>query len=141
MDTPPPTWEAEIWDMINSAWERMCPSQRKLWEAIRVDPVRWQQHPYGTSEGGFWVVGIYGGKVLWFNHIELGFNRSRWTTPGKLDEYWCNQDDLEWTVQYVMNEIADGYDSSGYCGPPQSLPLTTPKQGGGANSAALRDSP
>ena len=116
-----PISEAEIWDMINAAWERMSLPQRRLWEVIRIDPVKWQQHPYGTKSGGFWVVGIYGQKAIWFNDIEDGFNRSGWSSPGQLDEYWCNQDKLEWTVQNVMNEIAEGIGSGGFCGPPQNI--------------------
>ena len=107
--------------MVNSAWERMSLPQRRLWEVVRIDPVKWQQHPYGTMGGGFWVVGIYGQKVIWLNDIEDGFNRSRWSQPGVIDEYWCNQDQLEWTVQHVINEIADGHASGGYSSPPQNL--------------------
>lgn len=32
---------------------------------------------------------------LWFNDIEDGFNRSKYSDFGKIDEYWCNQDRLE----------------------------------------------
>jgi hypothetical protein len=117
--TPIP--EIEIWEMMNAAWDRMSLAQRRLWEVIRIDPVKWQQEPYGTQGGGFWVVGIYGQKVIWYNDIEGGFNRSRWSTPGRLDEYWCNQDQLEWTVQHVINEIADGHVSGGIFGPPQNI--------------------
>jgi hypothetical protein len=122
MSTWTPIPEATLWELMNAAWERMSLPQRRLWEAIRIDPMKWEQLPYGSMGGGFWVVGIYGQTAIWFNDIEDGFNRSRWSRPGHLDEYWCNQDQLEWTVQHVMNEIADGIASGGYFSPPQNIP-------------------
>ena len=100
------TWsaisEAEIWELINKAWTEMDLPQRRLWEIIKIEPVKWEQTPYGTEGGGFWVVAIYGSAVVWFNDIEDGFNRSAWTTHGVIDEYWCNQDELQWTIQHIL---------------------------------------
>lgn len=86
----------------------MTLEQRRLWELIRISPIKWQQDPYGTLGGGFWVVAIYGSKVIWFNDIEEGFNRSRWMTMGVLSEYGCNQDELQWTVQHVLDDLKEG---------------------------------
>ena len=95
--------------------------QRRIWENIRIDPVKWQEPTYGGLGGGFWVVGIYGRKVIWYNDIEDGFNRSTWSEPGHIGEYWCNQDYLQWTVQHVLNEFGDGSPSGGSCGPPETI--------------------
>ena len=54
----------------------MSQEEMRLWEAIRIQPVKWQQDPYGIQGGGFWVVGIIGSTVIWYNDIEEGFNRS-----------------------------------------------------------------
>ncbi len=97
--------EEEIWDEINSSWERMSYPQRNLWEVIRIDYEKWQQHPYGDKGGGFWVVAIFGNTIIWYNDIEEGFNRSKYKEYGKFEEYWCNQDELEWTIQHILNEI------------------------------------
>ena len=121
MNTWTSTSEAEIWDLINKAWEKMSQPQRRLWEVIKIDPTKWQQTPYGTQGGGFWVLAIYGSTVLWFNDIEEGFNRSTWSTLGIIDEYLCNQDELQWTIQNVLNEWQDGYPSGGRCGPPKPI--------------------
>jgi len=43
--------------------------------------------------------------VNWYNDIEEGFNRSGYSTYGTIDDYWCNQDELELTAQYLMNAI------------------------------------
>ncbi|MBT3013171.1 MAG: hypothetical protein KME41_15675 [Candidatus Thiodiazotropha sp. (ex Lucina pensylvanica)] len=116
-----PTSEAEIWDEINESWERMTIPQRRLWEVIKVDPVKWQQTPYGDEGVGFWVVAIFGETVIWYNDIEEGFNRSSYTKPGEINEYWCNQDNLEWTIQHVLDEIKEGNPSGGYAGPPEPI--------------------
>lgn len=89
---------------------RMSPPQLRLWQAVRIDPEKWRQHPYGVAGAGFWVVALVGRTVIWYNDIEDGFNRSSYTAYGTIDDYWCNQDELELTVQYLMNAIQQGCD-------------------------------
>lgn len=100
-----PMTEEEIWSVLNSALESMSLPQRRLWDSIRIIPEKWQQHPYGDKGGGFWAVAIIGRVVVWYNDIEEGFNRSKYTTYGEIDEYYCDQDELEWTIQHILNEI------------------------------------
>ena len=123
------TWkplpEEELHDMLNSAWRRMSLPQRRLWEAIRIEPQKWASHPYGDLGGGFWAVALLGQTVVWFNDIEDGFNRSHYTTHGAIGAYWCNQDQLEWTVQHILNTIESGSDTGPFTGPPQSLETST----------------
>ena len=88
----------------------MSPSQLRLWEAIRIEPEKWGQHPYGEAGNGFWVVAIIGRTVIWYNDIEEGFNRSSYVSYGKIEDYWCNQDELELTLEYLMNSIERGRD-------------------------------
>jgi hypothetical protein len=89
---------------------RMSPSQRHLWEAVRIDPEKWELHPIGDPGAGFWVVALVGRTVIWYNDIEEGFNRSRYSVYGTIDDYWCNQNELEITVQYLMNALEQGAD-------------------------------
>ena len=114
--------EAEIWDAINESYELMTLEQRRMWEVIKVSPQKWSQEPYGNEGGGFWVVAIIGNSVIWFNDIEDEFNRSSFSEPERINEYYCNQDRLEWQIQNVINQIRDGYDSAGYCGAPEPIP-------------------
>lgn len=116
-----PISEVELWDRINSACDRMTPEQSKIWELIKIHPQKWSEETYGKLGGGFWVVAIIGSSVLWFNDIEDGFNQSFYSEFGKIAEYWCNQDELEWAVQNVINLIKDGYYSAGKSGPPQPV--------------------
>ena len=119
-----PITEAELLEQINAACRRMPPSQRHFWEAIRIEPEKWAQHPYGDEGGGFWAVGLVGRTVIWYNDIEDGFNRSQYTRYGEIGAYWCNQDELEWTVQHLFDAVSTGSDTGGFFGPPQ--PLDTP---------------
>ena len=68
---------------------------RSFYTRVAVDPVKWQQCPWGR-DGGFWALAIVGNRVLWYNDIEGGFNVSRFVNVGTIpgNEYWCNQDSL-----------------------------------------------
>lgn len=103
-----PISEASLWDIINAAEIRMSPAQARLWAAVRVSPHKWREKSYGKPGNGFWIVAIIGTAVIWYNDIEGGFNRSRYTSFGTMDEYCCNQDELELTLQYVLNLIENG---------------------------------
>lgn len=88
----------------------MSPSQLRLWEAIRIGPEKWLQHPYGDAGGGFWVVALVGRTVIWYNDIEEGFNRSSYSAYGQIDDYWCNDDELNLTMEYLMSTLEKGAD-------------------------------
>lgn len=103
-----PISEADLWDRINSACDRMTPKQSKIWEVIQIHPQKWKEKTYGELGGGFWVVAIIGKSVVWFNDIEDGFNQSSYNEFGKIAEYWCNQDELEWAVQNIICLLNDG---------------------------------
>ena len=89
---------------------RMNRAQARLWQAICVIPEKWQQHPYGEPGGGFWVVALIGRTVIWYNDLEEGFNRSRYVSYGIIEDYWRNDDELELTVQYLMDALERGAD-------------------------------
>lgn len=100
--------EAALWDLMNAAWDRMTFRQKHLWETIRIDPQKWEQHPYGIGNGGFWVVALIGRTVLWYNDLEYGFQRSSYVRHGEINEFGSNQFELEVALQYVLNEIDTG---------------------------------
>ncbi|MCD2519277.1 hypothetical protein LQ564_23530 [Massilia sp. G4R7] len=113
-----PITEAALWDRILHAEGRMSPQLFRLWEAIRISPVKWEEKTYGSTGGGFWVVAIIGNRAIWFNDIEDGFNCSSYTVTGQLAEYFCNQDELDMTVQNILTIIETGIDSSARCSAP-----------------------
>ncbi len=116
-----PITESALWDEINASLERMSVAQRRVWDCVCVVPEKWAQHPYGDAGGGFWVVGTIGCLAIWFNDIEDGFNLSRYRRHGELDEYWCNQDNLEWTLGRIILML-DGKLDLPSASPP--MPLT-----------------
>ena len=105
-----PISENALLKRIAQGQARMSQEELGLWEAVRLQPTKWQQHPYGNQGGGFWVVGIIGSTVIWYNDLEDGFNRSRFSEFGTIDDYWCNHDELDLTVQYLMNALRQGHD-------------------------------
>ena len=84
-------------------------------------PHKWQLHPWGDEGAGFWVVAQIGQKVIWYNDIEDGFNRSSCSELGLIDEYWCNQDELQWTVGHLLLELKTGRNSGDRLGPPDPV--------------------
>ena len=105
-----PISEPALLARLSQCQARMSEAEVRLWEAVRIGPEKWQQHPYGDQGGGFWVVGLIGSTVIWYNDIEEGFNRSGFSTFGTIDDYWCNQDELEITLQYLMSALNRGHD-------------------------------
>jgi hypothetical protein len=105
-----PVSEEALRGRVAQGEARMSRSQLRLWEAIRIDPEKWQQHPYGDTGKGFWVVALIGRTVIWYNDIEEGFNRSHYSAYGQIEDYWCNQDELELTIEYLMTSLERGAD-------------------------------
>jgi len=115
-----PFGEAELAKMIDARVDVMEAPDRALWNLIRVPQVKWQLHPWGDESGGFWVVGIIGRQVVWYNDIEDGFNVSRYDAAGEIAEYWCNQDELNHAMRALLSQIELG-EAPGRLGPPEPL--------------------
>lgn len=73
-----------------------------FWEMIKIQPEKWTEKEYGEEGDGFWVVAIYGNRVLWYNDIEEGFNSSTYSEYGHIDEYACNQ----YSLSEIIHSIA-----------------------------------
>ena len=108
MDSWKPIEEHEILDLINKGCRNMSFPQRRLWETIRIDPVKWHSDSKWDDGSGFWVVAIFGQRVIWYNEIEEGFNTSTYDEFGKIRDFGYNQDELEWTVGHLLHEIKGG---------------------------------
>jgi hypothetical protein len=116
-----PVGEQALLDRVSQGIAAMSQASRRLWKAVQITPEKWQQHPYGDAGGGFWVVGLIGCTVIWFNDIEDGFNRSVYTTYGVIDDYWCNDDELNITIEYLADALAGGRDLTQLRGGPQGI--------------------
>ena len=116
-----PITEIQLWDEINRGVANMTVKQSRLWNAICVTPQKWKLSPWGDLGGGFWIVAIIGQTVVWYNDIEDGFNRSGYLQMGVINDYWCNRDDLNWTVQCLLDEIQSGKPLGYKVGPPETI--------------------
>lgn len=92
-----------------------------FWELIRIEPQKWKENTFGNQGDGFWVVAICGSKIIWYNDIEDGFNIADYKVYGEINEYYCNQDELKWSVIRLYDLIKLGGKINGQAGPPQKL--------------------
>jgi hypothetical protein len=67
---------------IGQGHARITQAQQRLWDAIRINPEKWQQHPFGDAGGGFWTVWLVGRTVIWYNDLEVLSIRSTRTPAG-----------------------------------------------------------
>ena len=114
-----PISESSLWDLLNQAEMRMDAHVSKLWDAVRIVPEKWRQHPHGDVGSGFWVVGVIGSRVIWFNDIEGGFNISNYRSNGEIDDYWCDQLELELVLQNLLEFVLSGRPLIGRASPPK----------------------
>ena len=105
-----PISEAALSERIAQGEARMNPPLMRLWLAVRIAPQKWRQHPYGDAGAGFWAVGVVVQTVIWYNDLEDGFNRSRYTSYGTIDDYLCNQDELDLTMYHLRTALERGVD-------------------------------
>ena len=103
-----PIPESRIWDFINSSEAVMSASDLRIWELIRIPPVRWSEPRFGAETGGFWSVATFGNHVLWYNEIEDGFNLSTFSTYGEIGEYWCDQLELHHWIHRIAHAFLSG---------------------------------
>lgn len=80
-----------------------------LWNLIKIKPEKWKIKTKRLgSDAEFWVTGIFGSSVIWYNDIEEGFNISKYDQIGLIKEYVCNQDDLKYPLNNLLNFIKSG---------------------------------
>jgi hypothetical protein len=115
--------EVELLDRIAEAETSMTDREKLLWQAIRVRPCKWKQSPQGDFGGGFWVVGILGELVVWFNDIEDGFNWSGYVCHGEIGSYRCNQDELAIVIRNLLTFLDTGVHPGPNLGAPQPVGL------------------
>ncbi len=103
-----PTSEEEMWNKINDSWGRMTFAQRRLWDVMGINPVIWRQHSYGDHSEGFWVVAIAGKTVVWYDHIEGEFIRSKYVNYGEIAEGRYCPGTLENILECFLGDIQIG---------------------------------
>jgi len=79
--------------------------ESNFWNFIKIEPVKWMEKTMGNEGGGFWVVAVFGNRVLYYNDIEEGFNISLYSSYGEIAEYSCEQSDLYDSVVSIFNGL------------------------------------
>jgi len=77
----------------------------EFWQSIKIQPAKWNEKEYGTEGGGFWIIAIFCGNVIWYNDIEEGFNISEFEKLGEISEYGCEQDEFSWAINKLYNMV------------------------------------
>ena len=58
-----PISEADLFGRIERGYAQMPIAHQRLWNAIRIEPRKWHQHPYGDDGGGFWSLASLDGPL------------------------------------------------------------------------------
>jgi len=90
--------------LIEKAINKMSETQRQFWTKISIAPIKWKEKDFGEKGNGFWAIGVYENKIIWYNDIEEGFNVSTFKISGIINEYGTEQDELQWAVNKIKNE-------------------------------------
>ena len=116
-----PITEKELYSEIWKTESELQEKYLNFWNLINISPEKWSEPNFGNEGGGFWVVAICGRKIIWYNDIEEGFNISDYTEYGKINGYYCNQDELNISVLRLFELITFGGEIIGQAGPPINL--------------------
>jgi len=98
----------QLSEFIENGFAELSEEECRFFKAISIPPEKWKLAPWGNQGGGFWVVGIIGETILWYNDIEDGFNTSTYLEYGDIGEYWCNQHDLDHSVRRLKTFVETG---------------------------------
>jgi hypothetical protein len=108
----------EVYDKIHTTEKELNGDLLNFWELIKIYPEKWVEETHGKEGNGFWVVGLVGRKVIYYNDVEEGFNVSDYKTYGAIDNYFCNQDELAQTISLLFELIKFGGNVQGQARPP-----------------------
>lgn len=103
-----PISKRQLIKLIEQTIENLPEEEFRFYEWIRIPPQKWELDPWGNVGDGFWVIGIIGSIVLWYNDIEEGFNHSNYTKLGIIGEYWCDQDEFDIAVKRLHSYTNTG---------------------------------
>lgn len=116
-----PITKEELYSEIWKTQSELKGKQLNFWNLINISPEKWKEPKFGNEGGGFWVIAILGRKVIWYNDIEEGFNISNYTKYGIIDEYYCNQEELNESVSRLFESIEFNEQITGQAGPPINI--------------------
>ena len=84
--------------------EKQIPKNyQNIWRLIKCEPELWEI----PDEGRVWVSGLMGKKALWWNSIEEGWNFSRFSQYGQIDEGGWETDEISHVIWKIINVIEE----------------------------------
>ena len=100
------TWKPISRDELNvlilNSYSEMSDNEKAFWNHIKIDLRKWNALPWSKEGKGFWVVGLFGQNVLWYNDIEEGFNLSQYSEYGEIRQYLCKQTSLQQVIHSLV---------------------------------------
>ncbi len=104
MSTWTPIEKELLLDMIRNAELILEGLNKGFWRLIKLQqPEKWQQTSMGDLGDGFWVVAVLGNHCIYYNDIEEGFNISKYDKVGYINEYLCEQLELEQLISSIVH--------------------------------------
>ena len=101
-----PITEVELLNKVQSSERVLTGELKDFWNLIKVTSEKWQEKEYGTEGYGFWILGICGQRVIWYNDIEEGFNISTFSEVGQINQYMCTQYNLREALLQLHQTIS-----------------------------------
>ena len=77
----------------------------RFWNRIKTKSQKWILPPWSNKGEGFWMVAIIGQQCIYYNDIEDGFNVSKCSHFGHINNYYCNQDELLFCIRFFYQEL------------------------------------
>lgn len=106
MDETPPS-RAFIDAMIAEALAAVDDEVCAAWERIRIEPTLWRCVDPSAPHQRYWALAIEDDRVLWYNDLERGINRSAFAEHGVIREYWCDQTELVEILEWIATAQSD----------------------------------
>lgn len=97
-----PINEEDIYDILLEAENGLRPICKRFWAGLKTEPQKWLEDSFDSKLGGFWVVGIFGENIIWYNELEDGFSISKYKKFGKMDHYNAYATPLSEIIEQIV---------------------------------------
>ncbi len=105
-------WESIALEMLTKHIANLeylfSPEQKCFWNFVKIRPEKWTESTFFKEGASFWVVAIFGHRVLYYNEFEEGFNISGYHKYGEIDDYSGGQSELHEMIGGLFEEIKRG---------------------------------
>ena len=101
----PAVTEHDMFQIILDAELQLSSKGKRYWERIRIHPQKWIEKKFGKGCGGFWVVGILGNNIIWYNELEDGFIISEYESFGTISTYNSAEQKLSFLIEQIIRKF------------------------------------